>query len=98
MNGVEFRAIRTFNRVCQFDLAWKVGLSSRQSIYELEKMSAIPQKFLLGLGNIIGADLTDESIVNKMIESIPKKYFSIQKRGKNFGMYANTGLKNSFFK
>ena len=28
-------------------------------------LSAIPQKFLFGLGNIIGADLTDESIVKK---------------------------------
>ena len=66
MNGIEFRAIRTFNRISQMEVAQEVGLFNRQSIYDLEKMSSIPNKFIVGLGKLIGAELVNEKISQKI--------------------------------
>ena len=90
MNGIEFRAIRTFNRISQMEVAQEVGLFNRQSIYDLEKMSSIPNKFIVGLGKLIGAELVNEKISQKMLNEIPEKYFLKQKRNIPFSIYGNS--------
>jgi DNA-binding XRE family transcriptional regulator len=77
MKGMEFRAIRMYNRVKQLDLAYKVGLINRHSIQNLERRESVPPKYVKVLSDMIGLNLLDEKIFQKHYEEIPESYKKI---------------------
>jgi hypothetical protein len=77
MQGMEFRAIRMFNRVKQLDLAYNVGLTNRHSIQKLERMKAVPPKYVRALSDMIGLNLLDKKLFQEHYQEIPDSYKKI---------------------
>ena len=80
MNGIEFRAIRRFNNVSQEDLAYRLNLNSRRTVYTVEQQSAVPQKYIVALSEMIKVDLMNQKIADKILLEMPEKYFKKQQR------------------
>lgn len=74
MTGMEFRAIRMYNRVSQMNFAYNVGLRNRHSFQKLERMQSVPPKYVKVLSQMIGLDFLDEKIFQRHYENIPEHY------------------------
>jgi hypothetical protein len=80
VNGIEFKAIRVFNRISQTKLANAIGIRSRRSITDLEYLDEVPDRYINILGKIIGLNLLDPTIAKvtyeKAFTALMKKYRS----------------------
>lgn len=80
MTGKEFKAIRKFNKVSQIDVAYRAGLNTRKSIWEVENQPTVPTKYIAVLSNFVKVDLTNSKIAENILKEIPEKYFLTEKK------------------
>lgn len=79
MKGIELKAIRSANRISQKALAQFLNVS-QSTISNLEDSDYIPNNIKLLIGNLIHLDFSNDTVIQKVLESIPPNYFKERKK------------------
>lgn len=75
MSGDEFRAIRSFNKITQQQLADFLGWKSRFTVMKREGGNQIPPVMVDALSQMINRDLSKVNVLEELLKDIPSKYY-----------------------
>jgi len=87
MTGQQFRAIRRHNRITQYDYVQEEGTLSTRTLYDIERESFVPPKYVKILSKMISFPLDDDDKVAQFYNNIPDEFKKIQKRQQKPGFF-----------
>lgn len=83
MTGIEFKAIRSANKISQSYLASQLSVS-QSTISNVEKSDYAPIFYVTVLGQMLNLNLNNEDVAKKLISVIPQNYFVKPEKAYNF--------------
>ena len=75
MTGLEFKAIRRFNGISQYQICEKLNLACRQTVANWEAKESIPNRYIIALSELVQEDLMNEKKLRSAVSRVPKNVF-----------------------